>query len=327
MRIVFFGTPEFAIPSLQVLAASSHVIAGVVTRPDRPRGRGRRAIIPSPISETAASLGLKVFKPERTSESGFLPQIKALQPDALAVAAYGALLPDTVLRTAPHGGWNVHPSLLPRWRGPAPIHRAIWAGDRETGVTIIKMASRLDAGPIARQESVPIGPGATRGDLEESLARIGASLLVESLSRLEHGKLELVEQDESKATFAPIFSPQDRQIDWKRPAHELDRLIRALMPEAGAYFVYKDCRVKILRARAEKGTPMSASPSTTQTLATGTLLSRTTEGWRISCGEGFLETITVQPEGKEHMTMNDFVNGWHLGAGESLVSIKTARPA
>lgn len=319
MRIVFFGTPEFAIPSLSALASGKHEIAAVVTRPDRTRGRGHRAMHPSPVAEMAVKLGLNLLKPEKCSDPEFIDKIRELSPDALAVAAYGALLPDPVLNIAPRGAWNVHPSLLPRWRGPAPIHRALWAGDERTGVTIMKLASRLDAGPIARQEEIPIGPSTGRGELEISLALLGASLLADFLDGLGDREPELTEQKEALATLAPIFGPEERQIDWTKPAWELDRLVRALIPEPGAYFFLGPCRVKVLRARPQG----SESP-----YPAGTLISRTSpEGWNVSCGQGMLEVLAVQPQGKEHMTMNDFVIGRRLAAQDSLVSARNSQAA
>lgn len=319
MRIVFFGTPEFAIPSLNALASGRHEIAAVVTRPDRVRGRGRREKLPSPIAEISAKLGLNSLKPEKCTDPVFIDRIAQLRPDALAVAAYGALLPDPVLDIAPRGGWNVHPSLLPRWRGPAPIHRAVWAGDEKTGVTIMKLVSRLDAGPIARQEQVPIEPSAKRGELEISLAELGASLLADFMDELDKRDPELTEQDEALATLAPIFEPEERKMDWAKPAQELDRLVRALIPEPGAYFHLGALRVKVLRARAVGAEiPYPA----------GMLISRTSsEGWSVSCGQGALEVLAVQPQGKEHMTMNDFVIGRRLGARDSLISARDSRAA
>lgn len=319
MRIVFFGTPEFAIPSLNSLAAGKHDIVGVVTRPDRPRGRGQRTLAPSPVAEAGSRLGLNLLKPVKSSDPAFIGRIKELRPDALAVAAYGALLPDPILDLAPRGGWNVHPSLLPRWRGPAPIHRAIWAGDAKTGVTIMRLASRLDAGPIARQQSVPIEPFASRGEVETSLARLGASLLIDFLGELERRDPELTGQDEDSATFAPVFSAQERMLDWGRPARESDRLIRALAPDPGAYFLFGDSRVKVLRAR---------TAGKEGRLPAGTLISRASpEGWSVSCGQDALEILAVQPQGKEHMTMNDFVIGRRLAARDSLVSAKASQAA
>ncbi len=319
MRIVFFGTPEFAIPSLAALASSRHEIVGVVTRPDRPRGRGQRELHPSPVAETAAELGLSLLKPEKCGSSEFAERIRELRPDALAVAAYGGLLPDSILKTAQRGGWNVHPSLLPRWRGPAPIHRAIWAGDDKTGVTIMKLVSRIDAGPIARQETVPIESSTRRGDLEIALARLGASLLTDFLNELADRDPKLTDQDEAAATFAPVFEPREREINWTKPARELDRLIRALAPDPGAFFFLGDARIKVLRARV-CGTDAS--------FPAGTLVSRTSpEGWSIACGEGALEVLAVQPQGKEHMTMNDFAIGRRLAAKDTILSARTSQAA
>ena len=188
LRIVFFGTPEFAVPGLQALAQAPGIeLAAVVTRPDRARGRGQERMEPPPVAAAARALGLPVLQPDRPSRPGFAEELAALRPDALAVVAYGHLIPDAMLSLARHGAWNVHPSLLPRWRGPAPIHRAISSGDERTGVCIIKLVTEMDAGPVAMRSEISLTTTVTRGDLEGTLAALGADLLVRTLDRVQHG--------------------------------------------------------------------------------------------------------------------------------------------
>ncbi len=317
MRLIFFGTPEFALPALRSLAKSGHELAQVVTRPDRARGRGQHEVTPSPVAAAAAEFNLDSIKPEKAGAPEFLERVKELSPDLLAVAAYGALLPDSLLALSRHGALNIHPSLLPRWRGPAPVHRTIWAGDANSGVTIMKIVSKLDAGPIALQREVPVEAGESRGELEERLAETGAALLLEVLERLAAGALETRAQDEARATYAPVFAAEEMRLDWKGPADQQDRLIRALAPFPGAYFMCRGQRVKIWRAR-----PLAGRHSEPP----GTLLNPAAGGaWNIACGEAMLEVSIVQPEGKGSMPMNDFLIGRRLGAGDSLVDGVSAR--
>lgn len=310
MRVLFFGTPGFAVPILRGLARSGMTVAGVVTQPSRPHGRDRKGsgTPPPPVAAAARELGLEVMQPEKPNGPEFLDHVRAIGPDAIAVAAYRHILSDRLLETAPRGGWNVHPSLLPRWRGPAPVHRTIWAGDRETGVTIIRMIRRMDAGPVAMQERTAVGDRETRGELEARLAALGARMLVQTLEAARDGKLRLSEQDEAGATHAPAFQGEDREVRWIRPAEELDRLVRALAPHPAAYFMHRGARVKVLEAAPAAG---SGDP--------GTLLDRRPrEAVLVSCGAGALWVGSVQPEGKKPMAMDAFIAGRRLKPGDSL---------
>jgi len=310
LRVVFFGTPAFAVPSLQALAAASGIkLLAVVTRPDRARGRGQERIESPPVAMAATTLGIPVLQPARPSQVGFIDQLTALSPDAFAVVAYGHLIPDAMLALARHGAWNVHPSLLPRWRGPAPIHRAIWSGDDRTGVCIIRLVAEMDAGPVAMRSDLPLGPRVKRGELEGTLAALGADLLVRTLDRVAHGTVELTEQDHRTATYAGMFSEAERQIVWEQPAVGLDRLIRALQPVPGGWCRIGTERLKIINA--ELGEPVGAAP--------GTLVAKRTDGgWQVACASGSLWIISVQPEGKSAMPMDAFVNGRRLSAGSVL---------
>lgn len=315
--MVFFGTPEFAVPSLQTLARSGFHLTGVVTQPDRAQGRGQTLRRPSPVARTARELGLPLYQPEKPSDPAFLEAIGAMRPDAFAVAAYGHILPGKLLALAPLGAWNVHPSLLPRWRGPAPIHRTISAGDEQAGVSIMKLAARLDVGPVARQATVTIAPHETRGDLEPRLAAVGADMLVQTLCAVQEGSVRLTDQDERSATYAAMFQPGELQVNWDQPAVQLDRLIRALLPAPGAHVVVRNARVKVLRA--ERAVPVPESRGKDSEVVPGMLLERGKPGsWQVACGEGGLWLHIVQPEGKSPMSMEAFIAGRRLKRGDIL---------
>lgn len=311
MRLLFFGTPEFAVPSLEALAAAGHAIVGVVTRPDRATGRGLKAVGSPPVARAARALRLDVLQPVRPSAPEFVDAVRALRPDAHAVVAYGHLLPDPLLDAAPLGAWNVHPSLLPRWRGPAPIHRALWAGDDRTGVSIIRLIAKMDAGPIGAQEEVAIEPGETRGELEARLAELGARMLVDTLGRVGRGTLVARDQDDAAATPAPMFGPDELMIDWRRPAPVVDALVRALSPTPGAAFLSAGVRVKALAARPALPGEADGEP--------GRLLERGRDGgWRVGCGRGSLWITRVQPAGKGAMAMDAYLAGRRLKPGDAL---------
>jgi len=309
MKVVFFGTPEFALPALRALARGGFDLAAVVTRPDRQRGRGQSRLEPPPVASIARELGLRIIQPESPKSSVFQEELAGLAPDVLAVAAYGHLIPDSVLAAAPGGAWNIHPSLLPRWRGPAPVHRAVWAGDAETGVSIMRLVAKLDAGPVAAAERTPIGPHETRGQLEARLASLGADLLVRVLGEVQDGRARPEEQDEAAATYAAVFAPEERELHWDRPADELDRLVRALAPSPGAWFAFRGERIKVLDAMPS----FASSPP-------GTLVERDREGaWLAACRPGGLWLRKVQPEGKGSMTADAFVAGRRLSPGDALL--------
>lgn len=310
MRVLFFGTPEFAMPILRALAGSAHAVAAVVTGPDRPRGRGLTRVEASPVAREAERLGLPVRKPPKPSDTDFLAWARALAPDAIALSAYGHLIPGALLALPPRGPWNVHPSLLPRWRGAAPVHRALLAGDAETGVAIMRMTAKLDAGPVALLERTPIGPRETRGALEQRLAEMGARLLVRALDLLAAGELPVRPQAEEGATYASVVPAAEAELRWERPAGELDRIIRALAPSPGAHARIGEERVKVLEAEPADG---RAAP--------GTLLAGAWDGGvRVACGEGALDVRRVQPAGKSPMAMDAFVRGRRLKAGMSLLA-------
>jgi methionyl-tRNA formyltransferase len=242
--VVFAGTPEPALPSLEAIAASPHELVGVVTRPDAPAGRGRR-LTPSPVAERAAELGVPVLKPDHPRDPEFQEALRALEPDCCPVVAYGAMLPQSALDIPALGWVNLHFSVLPAWRGAAPVQHALWAGDEVSGATTFRIVRELDAGPTYGLMTERVRPGDTAGSLLERLAVGGAGLLVATLDGLELGSLEAREQPEDGISFAPKITVEDAHVDWTEPAMAVDRRIRACTPAPGAWTTYEGERVKL----------------------------------------------------------------------------------
>ncbi len=295
-RIVFMGSPHFAVPVLEALARRFHVV-GVVTQPDRPAGRGN-VLTPPPVKVRAQALGLPVFQPERVSRPEAVERLRAWNPDLIVVAAYGQILKPQVLQLPRYGCLNVHASLLPRWRGAAPVAYAIWHGDQETGVTIMLMDEGLDTGPILAQRREPIHPDDTAGTLGQRLAHLGADLLVETIPPYLAGEIQPRPQDESQATYAPRLKREDGRLDFTRPAAELARQVRAFDPWPGTYTWWKGKRLKVLRARAlDEASPGPGVPLVVEGKpAVGT-------------GKGVLLLERVQPEGRKAMEGDAFLRG------------------
>jgi methionyl-tRNA formyltransferase len=288
---VFLGTSGFAAAVLERLAASPHRPALVVTRPDRPRGRGRR-LSPPPVAETARALGIEVYQPESVNDAAARERIAAAHPDAILVCAFGALIKEPLL--SDYEMLNVHPSLLPRWRGAAPIERAIMAGDAQTGVSIMQLTAGLDSGPVCLQEREPIGARDTYGSLSERLQVVGGDLLVTALGE----RPPFHEQDDEAATYAAKIEPADRLLDPARPAVELERQVRALTPHVGAYATLRDGE----RLGVREAVVVPAGPPE------GTLA---LDGARpvLGCAEGALELVVVQPPGRRAMAGEDYLRG------------------
>ena len=244
MRVVFAGTPEVAVPALDAIAASSHELVGVVTRPDAPAGRGRK-LVASPVAQRAEELGVPVLKPEHPKDPGFQANLAALRPDCCPVVAYGALLPESALDIPRHGWVNLHFSILPAWRGAAPVQHAIWAGDEITGATTFRIVKELDAGPTFGVVTETVRPTDTSGDLLSRLAGAGAMLLVATLDGIQDGSLEAREQPPDGVSFAPKIRVDDAQVDWGEPAVAVDRRIRACTPGPGAWSTYEGERIKL----------------------------------------------------------------------------------
>ncbi len=307
-RVVFMGSPEFALPTLQALADHYHLV-GVVTQPDRPAGRGR-ALTPPPVKELAQSLGLEVIQPRRLKEAEAMEKLHAWQPDVIVVAAFGQILRQEVLDLPRYGCINVHASLLPRWRGAAPIQAAILNGDRETGVTIMRMDAGIDTGPILGQMVEEISPDDTALTLSERLARLGAELLIRVLPEYLRGERRPVAQEESLATYAPMLKKEDGKLDFANPAELLARQVRAYNPWPGAHLEWQGQRLKILQAH-----PVPFPPG--QRPAEAGALTRCNGLPAIAAANGLLVLDEVQPAGKRPMSGEVFLNGARNWGAES----------
>lgn len=309
LKIVFLGTADFAVPSLEALLSAGHIILTVVTQPDKPQGRGRH-LTPSPVKIAALRLGLPVLQPKRIRSEPFLAAMRELAPDVLALAAFGQIVPQALLDLPPLGPINVHGSLLPKYRGAAPIQRAIMAGETETGVTTMWMEAALDTGDILLSGSIPVEPDDTSGTLFPKLARLGAGLLVETLEGLAAGTLLRIPQDPSLATLAPAIQPEDGQIHWDETAQQINNRIRGVTPKPGAFAHIAGRHVKIWEARPFEGEAERAVP--------GTLLaySKSPAGLLVASGaNSVLRLIEAQPENGKRMAAADWARGLRLTPG------------
>jgi methionyl-tRNA formyltransferase len=294
VRTVFLGTSEFAVEVLRRLAESEHRPALVLTRPDRPRGRGRR-VTPPPAAQAARELGIEVAQPDSVNHEQALQAIAAARPEAICVCAFGGLIRDPLLSA--YRMLNVHPSLLPRWRGAAPIERAIMAGDEITGVSIMRVTAGLDSGPVCAQRPEAVRPTDTYGSLAPRLAALGGELLVRTLTEAP----PCTEQDDAQATYAEKITPEDRRLDPARGAAELERVVRALSPHVGADVELADgLRLGVLSARVAEGSPPAAGGSALDTSGSLPVL------W---CRSGRLELLTVKPAGRKEMSGEDWLRG------------------
>ncbi|HEX9374046.1 MAG TPA: methionyl-tRNA formyltransferase [Roseiflexaceae bacterium] len=309
MRIVFLGTPDFATIPLDALARNERFeIVGVVTQPDRPVGRSR-APEPPPVKRAALRLGIPVLQPENLRDPGAAEQLAALRPDVGVVAAYGEILRRNVLTIPPLGYLNIHPSLLPRHRGPTPVHGAILDGDAETGVTVMLLDAKMDSGPIVAQRRVPLSPDARTEPLTHELFQLGAELLIEALPRYADGTLAPVPQDDGQATYTKMLQKSDGVIDWSRPAVQIERMTRAYDPWPGAQTTLRGQPIRILAARAH--------PEWAGDQPHGALLPRGDGLW-VATGAGALELLTVQPAGKRPLAAVEWRRGLHRLAGAVL---------
>jgi methionyl-tRNA formyltransferase len=306
MRIVFFGTPAFAVPSLQALRRERYQLVGVVTQPDRAQGRSRSTLVASPVKLEAEAAGLPLLQPTRPLGDVFLANLRRLEADLAVVVAYGHILRPEVLSVPRLGMINVHASLLPRWRGAAPIQHAIIAGDAETGVSIMQLDEGLDSGPVLHRAATPIGPEETAGDLAARLADLGATALVEALSLLAGGIARPESQDAGAATLAPKIDREDARMHWGSHAVTLARRVRAFDPAPGAWTVQDDKPLKLFGA-----VPMSESGEPGRVLAAGDRLV-------IGCGRGALAVREVQPAGRNRLPVSDWVRGRGIAVGDQL---------
>lgn len=299
MRLAFMGTPDFAVPSLAELVSSGHEIVAVYSQPPKPRGRGQQ-LQPSPVHAFAEGLGLEVRTPASMKDPEAIAAFEALDLDAAVVVAYGQILPPAVLDAPRLGCFNVHASLLPRWRGAAPIQRAIMAGDRVTGVQVMRMTAGLDEGDVLLSEATPITADDTAASLSERLSRLGAGLLPRALGAVWRGAV--VETPQSgEPTYARKIRPAEARIDWTRPAAEIDCHIRGLSPFPGAWFEIEGVRCKALMSRLAEGSGTPGEALDVQL--------------KIACGDGAVQLLTVQREGKGRQSAEEFVRGFPVPAG------------
>lgn len=305
-RVVFMGSPQFAVPTLEALHGNFPVV-GVITQPDKPRGRGRKSI-PTDVKAAAVRLGISVAEPRIVSSPDTLALLKEWKPDVLVVVAYGKILPRAVLDLPPLGGVNLHASLLPRHRGAAPISAAILAGDSVTGVTTMAMDVGMDTGDILMQEKIPIAPGDTAGTLHDKLLEPGAKLVVKTLVGLEAGAVQPVRQDESKATYTRLLCKEDGRLDWNKESGYLNRLIRAVNPWPGAFFEVGEEAIKVWQASIDRGKGVP-----------GRVEAVTSEGIIVGTGEGRLILEQVQAPGKKRLDAAEFARGRRIQVGDSLV--------
>jgi methionyl-tRNA formyltransferase len=308
MRILFLGSGAFAIPSFEALVEAGHELAALVTQPDRAKGRGRR-VAPPPLKPAAEARGVRVLQPTRVREPEAQATLRSLRAELGVVVAYGQILPRAVLELAPLGMVNVHASLLPRYRGAAPIQWAIARGETVTGVTTMRLDEGLDTGPILLQRELAIGSEETARELSVRLARVGAALLIETLARLARGDLVPTPQDPALATLAPLLRKQDGQLDWALPAPEIARRVRGFDPWPGVTATLEGRAVKLLRARAAEAAPEAEAEP-------GTVLAADASGMIVACGGATaLRILEVQPESRHPMPASAFAAGARLRPG------------
>ena len=334
MRLVFAGTPTVAVTALRAILASRHTVEAVVTRPDAPAGRGRR-VEPSPVAAVGSEAGLEVLKPIRPNDLVFLHRLREIAPDCCPVTAYGALLPQQALDIPRHGWVNLHFSVLPAWRGAAPVHHAILHGDDITGATTFRIVKELDAGPVFGVVTEPVRPADTTGGLLERLATVGAELLVATLDGIEDGTLRAVPQPAEGVSLAPKLTPADARVNWKLPAHLIDRQIRACTPDPGAWTEFDGGRMKLwpvtLSASGQPGAPGAAGPAGVTEEPAVPSGAASAPGWlapgelRVEHGAVYAGTGSrpvrlgdVQPPGKRRMDAAAWARGLRPGLATSL---------
>ena len=303
LRLAFMGSPAFALPPLEALLAAGHEVACVYSQPPRPAGRGKQER-PTPVAAFAAARGIEVRTPKSLKKAEEQAAFAALKLDAAIVVAYGLILPKAILDAPKLGAFNLHASLLPRWRGAAPIHRAIMAGDARTGVQVMRMEEGLDTGPVLASAETPIEFDDTMGTLHDRLAQLGARLLIETLAKIEQGNASEAPQSAEGVTYANKITPAETRIDWTRPAREVDAHIRGLSPSPGAWFEFEGARTKALQSRLGQGAG-----------APGEALD---DALLIACGEGAVRLLKVQKEGRAPLEAEAFLRGTAVPQGARL---------
>lgn len=308
LNVVFMGTPEFAVPSLEALVQAGHRVSLVVTQPDRPKGRGRR-LVPPPVKTAAMAAGIAVIQPEALESPETIAAIADARPDVIVVVAFGRILRPQMLEIARLGAVNVHGSLLPKYRGPAPIQWAIINGEAETGITTMQMDAGLDTGDMLLAAKTPIGPTETAADLHDRLAVMGADLLVETLDGLSAGTIEPIPQDHGQSTYAPMLTKAHGRIDWSRPAAELNAFVRGMTPWPGAFTCAGDQRFKIFASQ-----PLDMTPDA----PAGTVIRGFPDELRVSTGKGVLSILEIQGASGKRMAIRNFLMGAKLPPGTLL---------
>ena len=311
MRVLFWGTPEFAAPALRALLGEGFEVVGVVTQPDRPQGRSRSSLVASPVKRIALEESLLVLQPEKPRGPEFIDAVRAADADISVVVAYGHILPRDVIDLPRLGTLNIHASLLPQWRGAAPIQAAIRSGQAETGVTIMRMVSRLDAGPILLQVPTPIVHDETYGELQLRLSELGALALIEALSLLDIGQIVERAQEESFATFAPKIEREDARLDWTQSAATIASTIRAFDPKPGAFTLLDGEEVKLFGARAAS----FHIPDGSAFPPGGTVLALDDTGALVSCGDGVVRITDAQVSGKRRLSLGELARGRGIRVG------------
>jgi methionyl-tRNA formyltransferase len=313
-RVVFMGTPSFAEPTLGALMKGTHELVSVVTQPDRPVGRGRR-LQASPVKERALAEGIRVLEPHSARQEEFISALRDLAPDVIVLAAFGQLLPEAVLHIPPQGCLNLHPSLLPKYRGAAPVQWAVINGEPKTGVTVFRMGRRMDAGDILLARQVSIGDEEDAAELSTRLSKLGARVIMETLGGLQRGTLSPVPQREEEATYARQLRKKDGQICWQSGAEQIERLVRGLVPWPGTYTSWRGRRLKVHKAKARQGMTLGKP---------GEVLTVNRRGLWVQTGEGYLDMLEVQLENRPKMPTTAFLQGNRdilgdfLGGSESL---------
>lgn len=309
MKIVFMGTPEFSVPGLRALVEAGHKVAAVVTQPDRQKGRGKAVQAP-PVKEAAVEMGIPVLQPRRIRDEEWLPVLAAYHADLFVVIAFGQILPQTILDLPKYGCINVHASLLPKYRGAAPIQQCLIDGETKTGVTVMQMDAGLDTGDMLAKTEVAIDAGETGGSLHDKLSAVGARLLVDTLPRIKDGTVKREKQDDTKSCYAGMLKKELGAIDWRMDAAAIERLIRALNPWPSAYTGLGKKTLKLWEARVVENIEKAAAP--------GQILSVGRRSFTVAAGNGALEILSLQLEGKKRMDAESFLRGYPLEAGGRL---------
>ena len=316
LRVVFFGTPDFAVPTLQALQESRHPVVAVVTQPDRARGRGHHSQ-KGPVKQLAEQHGLPILQPERLRDEAFLDALRSLDADLGVVAAYGKILTDEVLGIPKRGLINVHASLLPKYRGAAPIHRAVMAGEMVTGVTIMRVVKALDAGPMIAKATRAIDPNETSADVERDIAQLGARALVDAVDALASGRAVETPQNDADATYAHKIEKTDGIVDWSKSASAIHNQIRGLHPWPHAYSDLQGERIILLRSEPERDLPGSRAEP-------GTVIDAHSDQFRVQTGDGVLRLLMLQREGRRPLTAREFLAGRRIGPGARFLISRSA---